>query len=46
MAVLNPEGFGYAYLQVDPIYRTPELEDQMLLLAEEKLAVTLSLIHI
>jgi ribosomal protein S18 acetylase RimI-like enzyme len=42
VAVLNPEGPGYAYLQVDLRYRTPEVEDQMLLLAEEKLAVTRS----
>ncbi|MCJ7538001.1 MAG: hypothetical protein MUO57_20940 [Anaerolineales bacterium] len=41
-AVLNPEGPGNVYLQVDPGYRTPELEDQMLLIAEEKLAVTRS----
>ena len=41
-AVLNPEGPGYVYMQVDPRYHTPELEDQMLLLAEEKLEVTKS----
>jgi ribosomal protein S18 acetylase RimI-like enzyme len=39
-AVLNPEGPGHVYLQVDPGYRTPELETEMLVLAEEKLAVT------
>ena len=39
-AVLNPEGPGYVYLQVDPGYRTPELENEMLILAEEKLAVS------
>jgi len=39
-AVLNPEGSGYVYLQVDLGYRTPELENEMLILAEEKLAVS------
>jgi len=36
-AVLNPEDPGHAYLQVDPRYRTPELEEEMLALAEERL---------
>ena len=39
-AVLNPEEPGYVYLQVDLGYRTPELENEMLVLAEEKLAVS------
>lgn len=36
-AVLNPEDPGHAYLQVDPRVRTPELEEEMLSLAEERL---------
>jgi ribosomal protein S18 acetylase RimI-like enzyme len=39
VAVLNSEEPGYAYLQVDPGKRTPELETEMLSIAEEKLAV-------
>jgi mycothiol synthase len=38
-AVLNSEGPGYTYLQVDPEKRSPELENEMLSLAEEKLTV-------
>lgn len=38
-AVLNPEGPGCAYLQVDPQFRTPSLEQQMVGVAEENLAV-------
>jgi mycothiol synthase len=38
VAVLNPEGRGEAYLQVHPHLRTPELEEEMLALAEERLA--------
>ncbi len=38
-AVLNPEGMGEAFLQVDPDQRTPELEEEMVSLAEEKFAV-------
>ena len=38
-AVLNSEGPGYAYFQVDPGFRTQELEIEMLAIAEEKLAV-------
>ncbi len=38
-AVLNPEGTGEAHLQVHPGLRTPALEEEMLALAEEHLAV-------
>lgn len=34
-AVLNPEGKGQAYLQVHPKYRTPELEEEMIVTAEK-----------
>lgn len=37
-AVLNPEGEGEAHLQVHPARRTPELEAEMLAVAEEHLA--------
>ena len=37
-AVLNREGPGYAYLQVDPRYKTEELETEMLNKAEDNLA--------
>jgi GNAT superfamily N-acetyltransferase len=37
-AVLNPEGEGDAHLQVHPGLRTPELEDEMLAVAEAHLA--------
>jgi mycothiol synthase len=36
--VLNPEGAGDAHLQVHPGLRTPELEEEMLAVAEEHLA--------
>lgn len=39
-AVLNPEEPGNAFLQVHPQYRTPELEEEMLALAEKFLAKT------
>jgi mycothiol synthase len=39
-AVLNPEGKGEVYLQVHPGLRTPELEEEMLAIAEEHLPVT------
>ncbi len=42
VAVLNREDPGHAYLQVDPQFRTPELEEEMLRLAEERL-VTIGL---
>jgi mycothiol synthase len=38
-AILNPEGQGDVHLQVHPELRTPELEDEMLAVAEERLAV-------
>jgi mycothiol synthase len=38
-AVLNPEDSGHAYLQVHPELRTPELEQEMLAVAEEHLSV-------
>jgi len=38
-AVLNPEGKGEVFLQVHPGLRTPELEDEMLVVAEKHLAV-------
>ena len=38
-AVLNPEDRGDAHLQVHPRLRTPELETEMLAVAEEQLAV-------
>lgn len=34
-AVLNPEGRGQAYLQVHPKYRTPELEEELIVTAEQ-----------
>jgi mycothiol synthase len=37
--VLNREEAGNAYLQVHPRLRTPELEEEMIALAEERLAV-------
>lgn len=39
VAVVNSEEPGIAYLQVDPGKRTPELETEMLLIAEENLAI-------
>lgn len=39
-AVLNPEGPGYAYMQVDPDYKSRELEQEMLDVGEEKLVVS------
>ena len=37
IAVLNQEEYGQVFLQVHPAYKTDELEDQMIALAEEKL---------
>jgi mycothiol synthase len=37
-AVLHPEGRGEAFLQVHPAWRTVELEEEMLAVAEEQLA--------
>jgi GNAT superfamily N-acetyltransferase len=39
-SVLNPEGPGQVYLQVHPGFRTRELEEEMLVVAEERLATT------
>ena len=39
VSVLNREDAGSAYLQVDLRLRTPELEEEMVALAEERLAV-------
>ena len=36
-AVLNPEGWGEVHLQVHPGLRAPELEEQMIAIAEERL---------
>jgi len=38
-AVLNPEDRGMIYLQTHPDFRTPELEEAMIAVAEEKLTV-------
>ncbi len=40
VAVLNPEGHGQVYLQVDPTFCSPELDEEMITIAEERLAVT------
>ena len=37
-AVLHPEGRGEAFLQVHPTWRTPELEAEMVMVAEQQLA--------
>ncbi len=37
-AVLNPEESGHAFLQVHPGFRTADLEEEMMTLAEERLA--------
>jgi mycothiol synthase len=36
-AVLNREGAGQAFLQIHPTYKTAALEEQMIILAEERL---------
>ena len=36
-AVLNPEGRGQVYLQVHPDFHTPELDEEMVKVAEERL---------
>lgn len=41
-AVLNPEHRGEAYLQTHPHYRTRELEEEMLAVAEDRLAVAVN----
>ncbi len=38
-AVLHPQGRGDAYLDVHPAFRTPELEAEMINVAEERLSV-------
>ena len=40
VAVLNPEDWRQVFLQVHPDYRTPLLEEEMISLAEERLAAT------
>lgn len=37
-AVLNPEGRGQAFVQTHPDCRTPELDEEMTVIAEERLA--------
>lgn len=39
VAVLNPEDQGNAFMQVHPAFKTKELEDEMIVLAEERLPV-------
>ena len=39
-AVLNPEGHGQAFLQVDPEHHAPDLECKMIAVAEERLMRT------
>ena len=39
VGVLNPEGKGHAFLQMDPDLRTPEMLEEMLSLAEERYPV-------
>lgn len=39
-ALLNPEGRGQAFLQIHPHFRTPELIEEMIALAEERLGTT------
>jgi len=36
-AVLNPEGRGHAFMQIHPEYNTPELVEEMVAVAEERL---------
>ena len=36
-AVLNPEGHGHAFPQIHPDLRTPQLEEEMVVVAEERL---------
>lgn len=38
-AVLSPEGKGHVHLQVHPEYRTPKLEEDMVMTAEKNLAI-------
>lgn len=39
-AVLNPEGHGQAYMQVHPEFRTIELDEELIKIAEDRLTVT------
>lgn len=39
-ALLNPEGNGHAFLHIHPQLRTPGLEEEMISVAEEELAVS------
>ena len=39
VAMINPDSRGDAYLQVHPAYRTPELEEEMICMAEARLAI-------
>jgi mycothiol synthase len=39
-AVLNPESRGQVFLQIHPDFRTPELEEELLSVAEKQLAAT------
>ena len=39
-AVLNPEGLGQVFPQVDPRFRSAKLEEEIIALAEERLAAT------
>jgi len=39
-AVLNPEGHGQAFLQTHPKFHTPELTEEMIAIAEERLTTT------
>ena len=38
-AVLNPEDRGFAYLQIDPNFANPELVEEMISIAEERLSI-------
>jgi mycothiol synthase len=39
-AVLNPEGHGHAFPQIHPDFDTPELKDEIIAVAEERLTTT------
>ncbi len=39
-AVLNPEGYGHAFSQIHPDFRTSELDEEIITVAEEHLATT------
>jgi mycothiol synthase len=39
-AVLNPEGRGQAFLQVHPGFSSPQLDEEMIVVAEERLVTT------